>query len=906
VLLRPAAVLPPMGKRRKRRHAAVVVEELDEDELQHRQPPHQEERKKKRRVAAVPSPASPPLGAAPPVQRQAAQFLAQLAPGLGCSLGACRVEGASCSAHRGPAHEPCTSCGHAATLHELELGRRSKQLVGLGGAAWLLLRARAAIVQLGSFAWCDALVRAAQAAAPQALGMSESEMLLDAAHNGDFSALQRMLDGGGGGGGGESAAQQPSPREVVRWWRHHSAAGGSGHVSDGEDMECVVRLACEIDALWFRLHYHTATESPMELAGSSTSNAHGVPTHGEWVARAVGATLDSSLLGGSAKQRRVIAAQVGALGRGYPHEAGRAGRSTDIDGVELAAMLRRGLDAAKLGSQGTLRSWCSCSPHDPSTSGSGSSSSFDLENELKEVYCCLLLESQLLFQHNKMVAARLTQQWSLLAGAPQPPPSQQQQDTGSTAVSCVMCAKQHSQNAAASACCSFCGSWACIDTCAAECLSCGETICLRCRYQDEVCPRCDFPLCPPLLSLYRDSCRDPACHLMAYAVPSDTALDAIKGLKLPVIECGAGTGYWAKMLRARGVIVAAYDIAPAKTPEELLALRHAGAGGAAVHAEASPPTAVGNEYHAEIPAFTTVLQGGAEAAAGLAIAATAARSTGGTDTGAGGGGLGFDPSAAALFMCFPPPVSRMASDCLRAYRGSVFVYVGEWQGETGTPKFEKRLCKEWLLRRRIPLPNWGSTSYTLTIWLRRSHAEEMAAMQSKAKKQQQQKKKKKKKQNKQEKQQKQEEKTTACISIPDTLLLDLDVDAVAKSGKADADRSDSDSGVGEHNGTTTLSPMPCAACGRPAKRRCRFCHAVAYCSAHCAAADAPAHRRCHRVRGVFLTPRSINATTATQAGQERLLNDDDGGDADDKEECGEGAFRSKQHYGRLESFVQRG
>jgi hypothetical protein len=314
VLLRPAAVLPPMGKRRKRRHAAVVVEELDEDELQHRQPPHQEERKKKRRVAAVPSPASPPLGAAPPVQRQAAQFLAQLAPGLGCSLGACRVEGASCSAHRGPAHEPCTSCGHAATLHELELGRRSKQLVGLGGAAWLLLRARAAIVQLGSFAWCDALVRAAQAAAPQALGMSESEMLLDAAHNDDFSALQRMLDGGGGGGGGESAAQQPSPREVVRWWRHHNAAGGSGHVSDGEDMECVVRLACEIDALWFRLHYHTATESPMELAGSSTSNAHGVPTHGEWVARAVGATLDSSLLGGSAKQRRVIAAQVGALG----------------------------------------------------------------------------------------------------------------------------------------------------------------------------------------------------------------------------------------------------------------------------------------------------------------------------------------------------------------------------------------------------------------------------------------------------------------------------------------------------------------------------------------------------------------------------------------------------------------
>lgn len=46
--------------------------------------------------------------------------------------------------------------------------------------------------------------------------------------------------------------------------------------------------------------------------------------------------------------------------------------------------------------------------------------------------------------------------------------------------------------------------------------------------------------------------------------------------------------------------------------------------------------------------------------------------------------------------------------------------------------------------------------------------------------------------------------------------------------------------------------MPCACCGEPAERRCRFCHAVAYCSADCAAAHAPSHQRSHGLRGVEL------------------------------------------------------
>lgn len=853
-----------MGKRRRRR-AVIVVEELDEPRPQACTPLPQQQQKRPRLPLQ-------PLGAQDSVRRQAAQFLSQLtvADDLGCRLGECKAGGVACNAHSGATHDLCTRCGHTATVHELEI--EAPRPVGLGQSARLLLRARAAITQLGSFAWSNALIRAAQAGAPEALGFSDSGMLLDAVQHDDFSALQLFLEGGGAPSAGSEAVQHSSSREVARWWRQHSATNGL--VIDGEGLESVVRLACEIDALWFRLYYYTATEAPEQLIGKSpASGMHGVPTHGEWVARAVGATVESSLLGGGDQQSRKILTQAAALGGGYAYAAGRAGRSTDIDGLELSAVLRRGLAAAQLGCQATLDScFSSSSSH---RNGSGSSP-VNLDNELHQVYDCYLVESQLLFQHNKMLHARMAQQWSRLAREPHSLAAEDLDSTGLTQAhqdqnatappakaartaamtKCVVCANQDDCSTQ-SGCCSFCNRTACIDTCAAECPSCGEIVCLRCRYQDEVCPRCDFPLCPPLLSLYRDSCRDPACHLMAYAVPSDAALSAVVDLQLPVIECGAGTGYWAKLLRARGVVVAAYDIAASKTAEELATERERfSADGVEIAGEGS---LVGNEYHAEIPAFTTVWQGGAEAACGEVGASTGTRAP------------GFDPLDAALFLCFPPPVSRMASDCLRAYRGSVLLYVGEWQGETGTPKFEKRLCKDWVLCRRIPLPNWGSTSYTLTIWLRKRSVRNMVVRKSKAR-----------------------SSTGKAVaqsgnmgSIPRHLLAGLDLTA-----------------VGDEDGTMLLAPMPCATCGNPAKRRCRFCHAVAYCSARCCSDGAPAHRRSHRMRGVFLPslPKLGHANGkevaehADEDGKERKQNG--------RELC-EGAYGSEQQYAQLERFVQR-
>lgn len=44
----------------------------------------------------------------------------------------------------------------------------------------------------------------------------------------------------------------------------------------------------------------------------------------------------------------------------------------------------------------------------------------------------------------------------------------------------------------------------------------------------------------------------------AFAVPSERALAAIVALD-PIVEMGAGTGYWARCLQARGADVLAYD-----------------------------------------------------------------------------------------------------------------------------------------------------------------------------------------------------------------------------------------------------------------------------------------------------------------------------------------------------------
>ena len=152
----------------------------------------------------------------------------------------------------------------------------------------------------------------------------------------------------------------------------------------------------------------------------------------------------------------------------------------------------------------------------------------------------------------------------------------------------------------------------------------------------------------------------------AYVLPSDSALAMLAGLG-PLVEIGAGTGYWAHRLRALGVDLVAYDQAP-------------------VNGERT------NRYHLPSRSWTRVEQG------------DQTRLSRHSDRG--------------LFLCWPPLFSSLG-DCLRYYRGDAVAYIGDGGYRTAEldhlhEAFSK--VAEAPVRALDPYP--GVTP-RLTIWVRR-------------------------------------------------------------------------------------------------------------------------------------------------------------------------------------------
>lgn len=139
------------------------------------------------------------------------------------------------------------------------------------------------------------------------------------------------------------------------------------------------------------------------------------------------------------------------------------------------------------------------------------------------------------------------------------------------------------------------------------------------------------PLLPPFLRQWNDGCRIWPCHLYSFATPTTEALAKICSFS-PVTEIGAGTGYWAHMLRTFSPTtqVIAYDKDPCSAQGKVI----------------KP-----NDYHGGSKAWTNVLKGGPEVAA--------------------------NHTAGCLFLCYPPPDNAMGLLALRAYKGSTVCYVGK-------------------------------------------------------------------------------------------------------------------------------------------------------------------------------------------------------------------------------------
>ena len=150
----------------------------------------------------------------------------------------------------------------------------------------------------------------------------------------------------------------------------------------------------------------------------------------------------------------------------------------------------------------------------------------------------------------------------------------------------------------------------------------------------------------------------------AWAIPGPAALATIAAAG-PVVEVGAGTGYWAGLLRDRGADVVATDPA---------------AGG-------------GTAYHPAGPLWTDV-----EPVDGVAAVRRHQDRT--------------------LLLCWPPPEDDAASwSVLRAYRADVLLYVGEGiDGPAGTARFHRELALNWTVTDEVAIPTWPGLRDRLTVF----------------------------------------------------------------------------------------------------------------------------------------------------------------------------------------------
>lgn len=151
--------------------------------------------------------------------------------------------------------------------------------------------------------------------------------------------------------------------------------------------------------------------------------------------------------------------------------------------------------------------------------------------------------------------------------------------------------------------------------------------------------------------------REKAVSKYAWAVPNDHAIQALV-LHSPIVEIGAGTGYWARMVAIADGDIVAYDKKVKK------------------------------------PAYFDVQLGGPEKIL-----------------------LHQDRT---LFLCWPPYSGPLAIDCLQVYTGKTVIYVGEGDGGcTGDGAFHAALEQEWKEVEDIAIPQWFGIHDRMCVYKRK-------------------------------------------------------------------------------------------------------------------------------------------------------------------------------------------
>jgi hypothetical protein len=153
--------------------------------------------------------------------------------------------------------------------------------------------------------------------------------------------------------------------------------------------------------------------------------------------------------------------------------------------------------------------------------------------------------------------------------------------------------------------------------------------------------------------------RDRYVHMFSFAVPAEGALKMIEQYS-PIVEVGAGSGYWAWLLRNRGVEIAAYDPHPY---DGRPARENSGPG-----------------YRWRIK-WTPIEKGTHRM-------------------------VKRHPDR-ALLLIWPNYNNTWAERALNLYKGDTVIYIGESQGGCcATDEFFRTLYSEWDQTDEVPIPQW--------------------------------------------------------------------------------------------------------------------------------------------------------------------------------------------------------
>jgi len=171
-------------------------------------------------------------------------------------------------------------------------------------------------------------------------------------------------------------------------------------------------------------------------------------------------------------------------------------------------------------------------------------------------------------------------------------------------------------------------------------------------------------------------------QFFAWGIPTGPAVEVL-ARHGPILECGAGTGYWAALLRAAGADVVASDLSPPGN---------------------SPPGVGDNEFHRS--AGSTWVE--VEAAPAVASVRRHRDRT--------------------LMLCWPSFDDDAGSyEALHAYRGDVFLYVGERDGASGSVRFHRELALNWEIADAVELPHWPRLRDFAFVYRRRPVRRRQAA-----------------------------------------------------------------------------------------------------------------------------------------------------------------------------------